>query len=836
MKNNKFLTGILLILFICLTMGAITTVTNWKFIDPEFEGNTVIEKIYLTPTDTEPTASRGWMYYDLSEDGVKVYNNSDWVLLGTSGSAISDNTLDMSYDEGGAGTGKKIEADSGAVEIEVDDTKDNPALHLDCDNTTNDPTAFLIENDADAANAISIDIDAQTTGRDIEGSGATWHITGAGVITSSGILMGPAAASTITIAANGADDDLTISVTGAHDNSLVLASEGTNTDAMTLTTTAGGIDILNGGAAGGEDIDITSTSASVNISAGEGAADAIVISAGTAVGGIDITSNADIDITTTGAATEDINITNTGGSIHLSASEADPTAVTITASANGGGIDISAQNDIDIIMTNGTAGEDIQLNNTGGSVNIVASENQPNAIYLYASDAAGGIDIDAGTGNIDIDITTGDFLVDCDLISIDGTGAANITLTANAGAEDLLIEIAGGQDASLVLLSDGTGTDALTITADAGGMDIVVSGSAADDDLDLDSDSSINITASEAAALDAIVIEVTGGASGIDIISLANIDITTTGAATEDITIYNAGGSLILRANENHASVIVIDTTGGGGTSEAITILNDQGEAANSILIDSTAGGIDVDAALSIAIESAEDEDDAIVIEATAGGIQILASGSAAGEDILITATGSSVLITATENNAAAITIATTGGGGSSEAINLTNDQGTGAASISLASTAGGITLAAGADDAIILSTGSGGINCSGDVLKGFALDVTDDTDGHSVLVTESGQVFTNQADANVQLYTLPAAATGLVFTFLDVEPAGAADFQIKATGDDTIAGGGAAEYYICKTDAVSQSVTLIAVNATEWIVVSQVGTWANDNDNDPDN
>ncbi len=141
---------------------------------------------YMEPTDTTPTAAEGWIYFDDSNNALTFHNGSGWVTL-SAGSG--DNTLDMAYDQGSAGAGKKINADTGAVEIEVADTKDNPALHLDCDNTTDDPVALLIENAADAANAITIDIDAQSTGRDIEGTGATWHVTGAGVLTiTSGVI------------------------------------------------------------------------------------------------------------------------------------------------------------------------------------------------------------------------------------------------------------------------------------------------------------------------------------------------------------------------------------------------------------------------------------------------------------------------------------------------------------------------------------------------------------------------------------------------------------------------------------------------------------------------
>ncbi len=141
---------------------------------------------YMEPTDTTPTAEEGWIYFDDSNNALTFHNGSGWVTL-SAGSG--DNTLDAAYDQGSAGSGKKINADTGAVEIEVADNADNPALHLDGNNVSDDPTVLLIENIANAANAISIDIDAQSTGRDIEGTGATWHVTGAGVLTAvSGVI------------------------------------------------------------------------------------------------------------------------------------------------------------------------------------------------------------------------------------------------------------------------------------------------------------------------------------------------------------------------------------------------------------------------------------------------------------------------------------------------------------------------------------------------------------------------------------------------------------------------------------------------------------------------
>ncbi len=480
------------VLFVVLVMAAMLSPSFAQ--DTRYgTGSSKAGSLKLNPTDTTPVpAEKGTLYYDLSENLLKAHNGTTYVSVAASGTG--DNTLDEAYDQGGAGAGAKINVDSGAVEFEVADGSDNPAIHIDANDTTNDPVALLIENAADAANAISIDIDAQTTGRDVEGSGATWHVTGAGVITAdSAIFTGGASAvgfnatpSSVTLAADGAADDLTVSVTGAQNASLVLSSAGTAVDALQITTTAGGIDILNGGAAAGEDIDVTSTNASINLTAGESAADsvvitssiggidilaagaaagedidivatgssvnitsteaaadAVVISASTAVGGIDITSQADIDITTTGAAGEDITVANTGGSVIISASEAVADAITISAGTAVGGIDITSNADIDITTT-GAAGEDITLANTGGSVVITATEAVADSFSVQTS---GGIDVDA---------------VD-DIV---------VTVASTAAGDDLSLVQTGAVNSSILLTAAGTGADAIGLTASAGGVTV----------------------------------------------------------------------------------------------------------------------------------------------------------------------------------------------------------------------------------------------------------------------------------------------------------------------------------------------------------------------------
>src|SRR3989344_5605727 len=399
-----------------------------------------------------------------------------------------------------------------------------------------------------------------------------------------------------------AGQDIAITNTGG---SVSITATESAVDSIVIESTLGGIDILASGATA-EDIDVINTGGSVNITATEAVADAIVLNASVALGGIDITSNADIDITTTGAADEDISITNTGGSVNVSASEAIANAIVINASNAAGGIDIDAgTGTINMLQTgaivgngvivattdagaaisavgalNGdmtlTVGDDYVANVTGlwdnnvtgdatidaagvsidgtaasnfttsagdvtvqasaASVNIVGVEAAANAIFLDANnDAAGGIDMDAGTGGVAVD-TTG-------AISFDGAAASNFTTSVG----DLsLISSAG----SVVITGAEDAADAIDINASAGGIDIDATGAAGQDIVIINNGGSVTIEATEAAA-DAIVLNASVALGGIDIISNNDIDITTTGADGEDITITNTGGSVNVNASQD---------------------------------------------------------------------------------------------------------------------------------------------------------------------------------------------------------------------------------------------------------------------------------------------
>ncbi len=84
-----------------------------------------------------------------------------------------------------------------------------------------------------------------------------------------------------------------------------------------------------------------------------------------------------------------------------------------------------------LALSTATAG-DITLTSVD-SVTVSGAEAAADAIRLNASDAAGGIDIDAGTGGFDV-LTTGAF-------SIDGTGASNVS--ADSGTLTLATTTSG---------------------------------------------------------------------------------------------------------------------------------------------------------------------------------------------------------------------------------------------------------------------------------------------------------------------------------------------------------------------------------------------------------
>lgn len=94
----------------------------------------------------------------------------------------------------------------------------------------------------------------------------------------------------------------------------------------------------------------------------------------------------------------------------------------------------------------------------------------------------------------------------------------------------------------------------------------------------------------------------------------------------------------------------------------------------------------------------------------------------------------------------------------------------------------------------------------------------------NALAATESWKVLTNEGATALNYHTLPAADAGLSFTFyvqdadgIRITPASGDSIRVGATG-------GTVDKYLQDT-TIGDSVTLAAINATEWVAVSSVGT-----------
>lgn len=419
------------------------------------------------------------------------------------------------------------------------------------------------------------------------------------------------------------------------------------------------------------------------------------------------------------------------------------------------------------------AGIDLSLESAAGRVIVNGEEAAANAITLLS--AAGGIDADAA---LQINIATSQNAANA-LVLEASAGGIDISASGAAAGEDIDIVSTGS---SVNISASENAADAITLTASAGGIDVTAAG-AAGEDLDLVCTSgSVNISGGEDAA-DAVVIS--AGAGGIDIAA--------TGEAGQDIDISNTGGSVNITATEDNNGAIYIRAN--GGTSERIRLHADQGTAADSVLLDSdaggitlsaalasddainlsaSAGGVDIDGALQVNIASSENAADAISINASAGGLDMVAAG-AAGEDIDITCTSGSMNLTSGEAIADSMVLSAGGGldilapsGGAGLDIDITNTGGSvnisasenAADAITMNASAGGIDMtaagAAGEDiditctsgsvnisggedaaDAVVISAGAGGIDISATGEAGQDIDISNTGGSVNISATE---------------------------------------------------------------------------------------------------
>lgn len=100
------------------------------------------------------------------------------------------------------------------------------------------------------------------------------------------------------------------------------------------------------------------------------------------------------------------------------------------------------------------------------------------------------------------------------------------------------------------------------------------------------------------------------------------------------------------------------------------------------------------------------------------------------------------------------------------------------------------------------------------------------DADNRTVSTAESGAIFSNEGAVALDVFTLPAAAAGLRYTFIVQDADG---IKVLAVGDDTIriAGSVSGAAGFAQSTTIGSVLTIVAINATEWMAISSSGTWA---------
>ena len=370
-----------------------------------------------------------------------------------------------------------------------------------------------------------------------------------------------------------------------------LSSNGT----MNIESIAGGIIMASAGNSswtvnGSYTLTLDSTAGRASLKSGANLSNAVLISAYNSGGGVRVSggsqgigldaSNGPINLTANGAAssfafTADANAQDL--TIALIASPSNNSKVNITSDGNTSGALTLLANNGGITMTAAssyslTSGTSFNLSGTGASsgmaltstadgnnlsivlagatdskLRIISSGTNLDAIRMQSS--AGGFDIDAVT-SYTVDVSAGP-------ISLDAIGASsNFSLASSSGGQNLTISQTGNNASSLILSAQGTGTSAIQLTASSGGI----------------------VTSA---------------------VSQFNLNV--------------SSGPLLMNASGT-ASHILLATTGAGqdftvgitGSTASRLILSSQGTGADAILINSTGGGLDMNVAGELSLDTSD--------------------------------------------------------------------------------------------------------------------------------------------------------------------------------------------------------------------------------------
>ena len=527
------------------------------------------------------------------------------------------------------------------------------------------------------------------------------------------------------------------------------------------------------------------------------------------------------------------------GSVILTASNAaDNVALSVIQSDTGATV---AQT-----ITSASTGALLSFDSNGTGGDLLGSDStwsmsKAGVLVFVGGTTTGDITITGSAADIAFDVSDDELIFNDDAVLSLGTGA-DITLVYDG--TDLLIEAAAADDVVKlgattnfdVIVYGDTATDLITFDTSAedvqfngfdltlqdsdilnfgdaddiaitwDGTDLLVEGAAADTIIKVGATNNQDIIVYGDTATDLITFD-----TSAELVTFNGFDIN---PMDDDVLAFGDGKDVII--SQSSANLLTVGQTVAGTGSVAFGV-DDAGldvklfgdTASAYFLWDTSADTVEmVGGNVTFTTDDAEANQFkvnatgavagiAVQLETTDGGIHLLADG----------ATGGDITLDAEDD----IVLTTTG------KLTITNTE---AVTISGALTVAGATGLNGA----VLGDG-------GDSLYGVLSEIEiEPATSETLTAADSGKVFTNTAGQTITTFTLPAAAAGLTFTFCDISAVAGEDVSILAVGDDTINGGTAAKRYECTTDAIPQAVTLTAIDATQWIVTSEVGTWANNN------
>ena len=465
----------------------------------------------LILTGGEAAANAVRIQADDAAGGIDIDSGSAGIAIDSTGAISLDAAAASNFSVSGAGVDLNLASSAGRIIATAgEDAADAIYLHA------NAGTSEKIRVHADqgtAADSVSLASDV------------------GGITLSSGLASNDAI--NLSASAGGVDIDGALQVN--------IASSQNAATAIVINASAGGIDITNTGTAG-EDIDIASSGASVNLSSTENAAQSIYLRAN---GGTSETIDLHVD---QGTGVASLNLHSDVGGVTIDSGLASADAINIVASNVAGGIDInSGTAGFDVLTTgaislDSAADSNLSVNgafplvveSTLGQLLVTSGLAGGDSIWLLASDAAGGVDIDSGTGGFSVDSTG--------TVSLDGAAASNFSVSGAgidltlASASGTVIVNAGENTADAIYLHANAGTsEKIRIHADQG---------TSADSVELESDvGGITLTSGLASA-DAINLSASAG--GVDIDGALQVNIASSQASAGAITLSasNASGGI----------------------------------------------------------------------------------------------------------------------------------------------------------------------------------------------------------------------------------------------------------------------------------------------------